>query len=106
MKHYFKSFTASGAVITCANHGFYIDDEVEFEGSDLPAGLTAHTTSTKYYVVRDGLTEDTFGVSTSKGGTVVTTTDAGSGTITVRKVSHDAFTPLQDTSDGNKSGQI
>ena len=90
MKHYFKSFTASGAVLTATNHQLEIDDKVEFEGGDLPAGLVSHLTSNqKYYVVRDGYTEDTFGVSATKNGTVVTTADAGSGTITYRKIDHD-----------------
>lgn len=103
MRHYFKSFSASGAVLTAVNHGLYIDDEVEFESSDLPAGLYEHTSGIRYYVVKNGLTEDTFGVATSKGGTVVTTTDAGT-SPTYRKVNHDAITSLGDTSDGSQSG--
>lgn len=82
-RNYWTTFTASGASLTSTAHDLYVDDTIEFATtSALPAGLSADT---KYYVVVDGLTADVFQVSANKGGTPITTTDAGTGTHTFLK---------------------
>jgi translation initiation factor RLI1 len=90
-KYYWVSFTASGAVLTSVAHNLYVDDTVMFATTvTLPTGLSANTT---YYVVSDGLTADTFGVSATKRGTVITTTGAGSGTNTFLKTNAGRIIP-------------
>ena len=72
---------ADPAVFTKTGHGFDIDDVVTLSTTGvLPAGLAV---GQKYYVITAGLGADTFRVSATRGGTVVATTDAGSGTHTV-----------------------
>lgn len=78
------TFTAAGAVLTANAHGLLTGDGPVRVSSDntLPAGLAA---ATDYYVVR--LDADTFSLATSRAnayaGSVVTTTDAGTGTHTL-----------------------
>jgi hypothetical protein len=82
-RNYWVTFTASGASLTSVNHELYVDDTVEFATtSALPTGLSADT---KYYVVVDGLTENVFQVSATKGGDPIVTTGAGTGTQTFLK---------------------
>lgn len=74
---------ASPAVITWTAHKLSPNDRVVFTTTGaLPTGLTA---ATPYYVIQDGLTDDTFRVSASRGGTVINTSSAGSGTHTGTK---------------------
>ena len=76
----FITFTvtiASPAVFTSTTHELTNDDTIELETSGaLPTGLAIDT---KYYVITDGITGNTFQVSTSKGGTAVVTTGSQSG---------------------------
>lgn len=68
-------------VITWNSHGLEAGQPIVFsnEGGALPAGLTAGTV---YYIVETGLTQNSFSVSASVGGTPIETTDAGTGTNT------------------------
>jgi len=104
MRHYFKTFTASGADLTSANHGLYEHDTVVFETSSaLPTEFSLLTT---YYVVQEGITEDTFQVSASEDGTPITTTGAGTGTHKFLKTNRDAFTVPSDRTIGTASGRL
>lgn len=70
---------ASPGVITWTAHGLVVDTAVVFTSAGtLPAGLTAGVT----YYVKTVLSADTFTVALTKGGTVIDTTDAGSGVHT------------------------
>jgi hypothetical protein len=70
---------ASPGVITWTGHALAVDAAVVFTTSGaLPTGLTASTT----YYVKEVLTENTFTVAATKGGTVINTSSAGSGTHT------------------------
>lgn len=66
-KYKFKNFTttiASPAVITSAEHELYEGDQIIMETTGaLPTGLTVDTVI--YYVIRNGLTANTFQVSLS-----------------------------------------
>lgn len=67
-------------VVTWPGSEFQAGQPVMFTSTDaLPAGLVAGTV---YYVVADGLTEDSFSVAAEPGGEPIETTDAGSGTQT------------------------
>lgn len=70
---------ADPAVITWNGHGQQAGQPIVFsnDGGALPTGLTAGTV---YYILEDGLTENSFTVSTEVGGTAVETTGAGTGT--------------------------
>src|SRR3990167_3315805 len=98
-KYSFTTFTvtvADPAVFTDTAHELYTDDELIFNTTGaLPTGLTASTSTstTKYYVIRNGITADTFQVSASKGGTAVVTTGTQSGTHTYLKVNRANFSP-------------
>lgn len=71
---------ASPAVVTWASHGLEVDAEVSFATTGtLPTGLTA---ATPYYV-KEVLTDGTFTLAATKGGTVINTSGAGSGTHTI-----------------------
>ena len=71
---------ATPAVITKTDHALDAGDMVQFTTTGaLPTGLTA---STKYFVREDGLTDDTFQVSATRGGAAINTSSAGSGTQT------------------------
>lgn len=70
---------ASPGVITWNAHGLAENAAVVFTTTGaLPTGLTASTT----YYVKTVLTANTFTVSATKGGTVIDTSSAGSGTHT------------------------
>ena len=66
------------AVITRADHELGANYQIEFQTSGvLPAGLSVETV---YYVLPDGLTTNSFQISSSKNGPAIATTSAGSGT--------------------------
>jgi hypothetical protein len=66
------------AVITRADHELGANYQIEFQTSGvLPAGLAVETV---YYVLPDGLTTNSFQISSSKNGPAIATTSAGSGT--------------------------
>lgn len=89
-KFYWTTFTASGAVLTSAEHELYVDDTVEFASTvTLPTGLSTNTT---YYVVVDGLTADTFEVSATKGGDPITTA-GGAGIYSFIKTNRARLSP-------------
>ena len=104
MRYYFTTFTvtiADPGVFTCADHGLYPGDEVILETTGaLPTGLSEDT---KYYVVRQGITENTFQLSASKNdandATAITTTGTQSGTHTFLKVNIDRLIPSNKSAD-------
>lgn len=91
-RDYATTFTvtvASPAVFTATEHLLYEDDEVELESSgSLPTGLTKSTATLrqKYYVIRNGITPNTFQLSASCRGDAITTTGTQSGTHTFLKL--------------------
>lgn len=95
MRDYATTFTvtiASPAVVTCTEHGLYEDDEIELETTGaLPTGLTASTATirTSYFVIRNGITANTFQLSTDLQGDAITTTGTQSGTHTFIKLGGD-----------------
>ena len=96
-KQNFTTFTvtiASPAVFTSVVHELYTDDEVIFETTGaLPTGLTVDT---KYHVVYNGITADTFRVSTDKGGTPVNTSGSQSGVHSFLKVNKAQLRPFAE----------
>jgi hypothetical protein len=73
---------AAPGVVTLAAHGFQIGNSVKFATTGaLPTGLVAGTV---YYIV--SITTDTFQVSTTAGGTAITTTGTQSGTQSVASI--------------------
>ena len=65
-------------VITRADHELGANYQIEFQTTGvLPAGLAVETV---YYVLPDGLTANSFQISSSKNGPPIATTSAGSGT--------------------------
>ena len=69
---------------TLVSHGFIEEQPVMFSTDNtLPAGLTEWV---GYYVIADGLSADTFKVSTTVGGASVDVTDTGTGTHSVGKL--------------------
>lgn len=93
------TFTAGDpATITLASHGLIDGDLVQFRvswGSTLPTGITGNyyvNSATQYIPIKNyyviNATTDTFQVSLTLGGAGVATTDAGSGTIVVAKISY------------------
>lgn len=98
-KNYVTTFTvtiAAPAVFTATEHELYENDEIELETTGaLPTGLNASTNTQryKYWVVRNGITEDTFQISTSKQGDPVTTTGSQSGTHKFIKLNVDRIVP-------------
>lgn len=94
-KEYFQTFTvtiADPAVFTLTEHGLYEDDEVELETSGaLPTGLTASDKDSRetYWVIRNGITENTFQLSTSFRGDSIVTTGTQSGTHKIIKLNGD-----------------
>lgn len=98
MKYYQTTFTvtvAEPAVFSCTEHGLYEDDEIELETTGaLPTGLTASDNNSRerYWVIRNGITANTFQVSTSFRGDAVTTTGTQSGTHTFIKLNGDRMT--------------
>lgn len=82
---------ASPCVITSATHELAVDDTIWLETTGaLPTGLVVDTT---YYVINNGITADTFRVSTSKGGTAINTSSAGSGTHSFQKQNNARLIP-------------
>lgn len=81
---------ASPGVFTKAGHGYVAGDSVRFSTTgSLPTGLTA---GTSYYIISTGLTDNTFQVSASIGGSAVNTTGSQSGTHSVDRYM-DLLTP-------------
>lgn len=76
------TFTASGNLVGLVAHGFKAGDEVIFSVINTTTGITINT---KYYVIASGLTADAFKVSTTFGGSTVTLTGDGTGTVIHRK---------------------
>lgn len=97
-KDYSTTFTvtvAAPAVFTCTEHGLYEDDTIELETTGaLPTGLTASsaTARTTYYVLRNGITANTFQLSTDFRGDAITTTGTQSGAHTFLKIGGDRMT--------------
>lgn len=93
-KNYFQTFTATGAdpaVFTLVDHELVEGDKLRFETSNtLPAGLSLLT---DYYVVYNGITTDTFQVSTTAGGTPIATTDTGTGVHKLIKRNRASLSP-------------
>lgn len=72
---------ASPAVVTALGHGMEVGADFTFSTTDaLPTGITAGTT---YYVISEGLTEDTFEFSDEDGGAAINTTGTQSGDHTI-----------------------
>jgi len=83
------TFTISGATLTSSSHGLINGQTVKLiAATTMPTGLA---TATLYYVVEKAA--NTFKVSTSNGGTAVTSSDSGTGTLTWYK-SGDFSDPL------------
>ena len=93
-KYNFTTFTvtvASPAVFTLTNHELYTDDTVVLETTGaLPTGLSVDTT---YYVIYNGITANTFRLSTTQGGTAINTSGSQSGTHTMLKKNPARFVP-------------
>lgn len=94
-KDYSTTFTvtiAAPAVFSVTEHGLYEDDEIELETTGaLPTGLTKSTATsrTTYYVLRNGITANTFQLSTDFRGDAITTTGTQSGVHTFLKIGGD-----------------
>lgn len=72
---------ASPAVVTLNSHGLIAGDSVQFTTTGaLPTGITA---STDYFVIATSLTTNQFEISTTVGGTAITTTGTQSGVHTL-----------------------
>ena len=98
MRYYATTFTvtiASPAVFSSTEHGLYEDDEVEIETTgEVPTGLTKSTATVreKYWVIRNGITANTFQLSTSFRGDAIITTGSQSGAHTFIKLGGDRLT--------------
>ena len=87
---------AAPGVVTWTDHGLGAGSSVVFTTGALPTGITS---GTRYYVIATGLTTSAFQVSTTEGGSAVTTTGSQSGVHTgtanpVLPTSYDAFRRL------------
>ena len=93
-KYNYRTFTvtiADPGVFTLVEHEFYTDDTVWLETTGaLPTGLSEDTT---YYVVRNGITADTFQLATTKGGDPIVTTGTQSGTQSLIKTNRARLSP-------------
>lgn len=93
----FETFTvtvASPAVFTLAEHQFTWGDKVIFETTGaLPTGLIVDK---EYWVIKNGIGENTFQVSESKDGTAVNTSGTQSGTHSLLKVSRASLQPVYE----------
>ena len=93
-RNFYITFTvtvADPAVFTSTAHELYVDDTVWLSTTGaLPTGLDVDTT---YYVVRNGITADTFKLSATKGGDPITTTGTQSGTHSWIKTSRARLKP-------------
>lgn len=67
----------SGSTFTANCHGFGNGQKVVFAGGSLPCGMTDNTV---YYVIASGLTNDSFKVATTSGGTSLALNGTASGT--------------------------
>lgn len=67
----------SGSTFTTSCHGFNSGQKVVFAGGTLPCGMTDNTV---YYVIASGLTNNSFKVSASSGGTSLALHGTASGT--------------------------
>ena len=94
-RHLFIVFTVSKAdpaVFTSVAHELTEEDTVWLETSGaLYTGLDEDTT---YYVIRNGITADTFQLSTTRGGDPIETTGSQSGVHKFIKTNRAALTPL------------
>lgn len=74
--------SATPGVVTWAGHGLLAGQPVVFsnQGGALPTGLVAGTV---YYVAAAGVTQNSFSVATTVGGSPIATTGAGTGINTV-----------------------
>ena len=90
----FITFTvtiADPAVFTSALHELTEDDTVWLETTGaLPTGLLVDTT---YYVIRNGITANTFQLSTERGGEPIVTTGSQSGAHSWIKTNRAKLTP-------------
>ena len=97
-KYNFTVFTvtvADPAVFTSTAHELYTDDTIVLETTGaLPTGLAIETT---YYVVYNGITADTFQISTSRGGDPIVTTGTQSGAHSYLKTNRARLTPSTDS---------
>ena len=84
--------SASPAVITSVAHELAINDIIWFEAATMPTGLTKDT---DYYVINDGITADTFQISTTQGGTALDTTSTGT-TVIWQKQNRARLTPYPE----------
>lgn len=76
------SFSVSGSTFTATGHNFVNGNIVQFYTVDtLPTGISA---ATDYYVI--SVSDATFQVSATYGGSVVTLSSSGSGTLQVRNL--------------------
>lgn len=91
------TFTASGATLTAAAHGWSDGTMLAVSSSGtLPTGLTA---GVLYYVVQSATNR--LKLSLTKGGAPITTTGAGSGTHTATVSSHRLYESLVGSNLGN-----
>jgi hypothetical protein len=95
-KNYFTTFTVSvadPAVFTSASHELYAGDTVVLETTG--ALNTPLEVDTTYFVILDGLTADTFQLSSYRDGTALATTaDDDSGTHTFCKTNKANLRPV------------
>lgn len=97
------TFTAaSPTVVLCAAHGYAVNDAVQFStNGTLPTGLAliaGTTTSIVYYVSSVNYTANSFQITTAvTGGTMVNTSDIGTGTHSVSNGDYNAA-PTRATS--------
>jgi len=79
-------------VITSAIHELEVDDIIWLETTGtLPTGLDADT---NYYVVNNGITANTFQISSERRGEPIDTTGAGSGTHSFQKQNRASLKPF------------
>ena len=88
-----SSLSVSGSTLTLAGHGLAGNDPVRFWsiGGAVPSPLAQFTT---YYVVAGSLTANTFQVSATSGGTAITLTTTGTGTIYAAKMTASTFSQI------------
>ena len=91
----FTASPSSGLLLSSAGHNLSNDDQIQVQSNaTLPTGLSGNT---HYYVISK--TDDTFKLSTSRGGTAITYTNTGSGTHTWYKDVNLVLAKISD--DGN-----
>lgn len=88
----FTVTVASPAVFTSTFHELHPGDTIELETTGaLPTGLVVDT---KYYVVRDSITANTFKISATEDGDPIVTTGTQSGTHSFIKTNRARLTPV------------